>query len=72
MKSPILWTYQSGKSSIIDNEIGISLWCISRFIHRDKSHKTVSNTGDIVLYSKLCIWQIKVSVWSVRNDLCFV
>jgi hypothetical protein len=32
----------------------------------------VSNTGDIVLDSKLCVWQIKVSVWSVRNDLLLV
>lgn len=32
----------------------------------------VSNTGDIVLDSKLCVWQIKVSVWSVRNDLPLV
>ena len=32
----------------------------------------VSNTGDIVLDSKLCIWQVKVSVWSVRNDLLLV
>lgn len=32
----------------------------------------VSNTGDIVLDSKLCIWQIKVAVWSVRSDLPLV
>lgn len=32
----------------------------------------VSNTGDIVLDSKLCAWQIKVSVWSVRSDLPLV
>ena len=72
MKSPILRTYQSGKSSIIDNEISISLWRINHYIHRDKLHKMVSNTGDIVLDSKLCIWQIKVAVWSVRSDLPLV
>ena len=38
----------------------------------DKLYKMVSNTGDIVLDSKLCIWQIKVSVWSVRSDLRLV
>lgn len=32
----------------------------------------VSNTGDIVLDSKLCVWQIKVSIWSVRSNLSFV
>lgn len=32
----------------------------------------VSNTGDIVLDSKLRVWQIKVSVWSVRSDLSLV
>ena len=32
----------------------------------------VSNTGDIVLDSKLCVWQIKVSIWSVRSDLPLV
>ena len=41
-------------------------------IYRDKLYKMVSNTGDIVLDSKLCVWQIKVSVWSVRSDLSFV
>lgn len=28
--------------------------------------------GDIVLDSKLYIWQIKVSDWSVRSDLSLV
>ena len=32
----------------------------------------VSNTDDIVLDSKLCVWQVKVSVWSVRSDLSIV
>lgn len=32
----------------------------------------VSNSSDIVLDSKLCIWKIKVFVWSVRSDLPFV
>lgn len=32
----------------------------------------VSNSGDIVLDGKLCVWQVKVSVWSVRSDLPLV
>ncbi len=71
-KSPILRTFQSGKSSIIANEIDISLWCINHYIYRDKLHKMVSNTCDIVLDSKLCVWQVKVSAWSVRSDLPLV
>lgn len=42
------------------------------YIHRDKSYKMVSNSGDIVLDSKLCVWQIKMFVWSVRRDLPLV
>lgn len=72
MKSQILRTFQSGKNSIIANEIDISLWRINHFIYRDKLHKMVSNSGDIVLDGKLCVWQIKVSVWSVRSDLSLV
>lgn len=72
MKSPILRTFQSGKNNIIANEISISLWRINHYIHRDKLHKMVSNTGDIVLDSKLCVWQIKVYIWSVRRDLSLI
>lgn len=72
MKSPILRTFQSGKSNIIANEISISLWRISHYTYRGKLYKMVSNTDDIALDSELCIWQIKVSVWFVRSDSSLV
>lgn len=62
----------SGKNFITGNEISISLLCINHYIYRDKLYKMVSNTGDIVLDSKLCVWQIKVSIWSVRSNFPLV